>query len=318
MRRHQPAQAAARGALFLALAGAIVGIGLLLNPVGPALRAEPAEPMTASELTEFGYAPAVFAAAGGSPAPTGTPAPGATATPPTAATATPTATATATAGTPPPGATSTPTAAATATATQAPDLEPTPAANPLRVPETHTLITDLGRLTIRGEVISDGPRGVLGVRVPIVFLNKKGRVVHTEMALPMLNQLGPGSRTCFTVSLDPPKGWRSFEFGDIVYQLDPNPIEGLSVSDVAGGVDSLMGWFTLNGRVSNASTTNYSLLRLAATVYDASGQVVGCDFAYADNIDLLAGQTDTFEFLFADREYPDAAGWHIAAEGERR
>lgn len=308
--------AAVRGILLSLLAVGMAGAWVMLSPVGPGLSAQPAGTVTMTPgFTEFGYAPAIFApmsaASPGPPAGTATPSSPPTATPPGAMTSTVTATAT-------PLATATP-MAATATATPAPNVEPTPATSPLRVLETHVLTTDSGGwLTVRGEVINDGPRPVQGVRVPIEFRNKKGRLVHTETALLMLHQLSAGDKVCFAASLEPPIGWRTYAFGAITYQIDPDPAEGLEVAGAVGELDAFMGWYALTGTVTNGSTAPYSLLRLAATLYDAAGMVVGCDFAYSDNVDLGTGQADRFEFLFADREYPDAVGWHISAEGERR
>jgi hypothetical protein len=289
-----------------------------LLPDGRTLRAEPAATVTVTPYrTDFGYAPAVFAAGAG-PTPGNTPPPPTVTPPSSMATATPTASPTTTA-TPAAAGTATPAGTATATPTRPPDVLPTPSANPLVIPQTHALTTDsTGRLTVRGEVVNQGTVGVESIRVPVEFRNKKGRVVHEEPAMTMIDQLGPGEKTCFTVTLDPPQWWRSYTLGEIVYQVDPESVTGLTVEDVDGSRDELMGWYSLTGAVSNQSAVNYDLVRLSGTLYDAAGQVIGCDFAYAYNVDLAAGQSDSFELVFADGEYPSAAAWHVAAEGERR
>jgi hypothetical protein len=290
-----------RRALFSVLACGIVAASAwyALLPDGRMLRAEPAATVTMMpQQTALGYAPAVFAAGAG-PTPDNTPsAPTATATSLPPATATP---------------------AATPTPTRPPDVVPTPSTNPLVIPQTHALTTDsTGRLTVRGEVVNQGTVGVESIRVPVEFRNKKGRVVHEVLAMTMIDQLGPGQKACFTVTLDPPRWWRSYTLGEVVYQVDPEPVTGLIVADVVGSRDELMGWYGLTGAVSNQSAADYDLVRLSGTVYDAAGQVIGCDFAYAFNVDLAAGQSDSFELLFADGDYPTAAGWHVAVEGERR
>lgn len=310
--RHHPTTAAARGVVISLLAVLMSGIALWLWPADPLLRAEPAA--TAVTPSAYGYAPAIFAPGKGVPSGATATAPGpGTATPPAAATATPTPTVTS--GTP-----AMPTAAPpTPTATRPVDPEPTPAVNALRIADTHILVTGAdGRLTVRGEVVNDGAQAVRNLRVPVEFRNKNGRIVHTEMVLPMLSRLGPGERLCFTATLDAPKWWRSYTFGPIAYQIDSQPVMGLQVSETVGGVDEFLGWYAVTGRVTNTSSADYSLLRLAVTVYNVGGEVIGCDFTYSDNSDLAAGATDSFEFLLADREYPDAVGYHIVADGERR
>jgi hypothetical protein len=309
----RPLPSARRRALYSVLACGLVAASawVALLPRDRTLSAEPAATFTPMpQQTALGYAPAVFAAGTGSTP--STPAPGSTATPPPSVS-----TATATTF---PTATTTPAAAtATHTPTRPPDVLPTPSANPLVIPQTHALTADsAGRLTVRGEVVNQGTVGVESIRVPVEFRNKKGRVVHEEPAMTMIDQLGPGQKACFTVTLDPPQWWRSYTLGEVVYQVDPEPVTGLAVADVDGSRDELLGWYTITGAVSNQSAVDYDLVRLSGTVYDAAGQVIGCDFAYAFNVDLAAGQSDSFELLFADGDYPTAAGWHVAVEGERR
>ncbi len=310
--------------------GGVIVIGLTLSAflMGQQLVVGQADqPAPTPFLTEFDYAPVVFGSQAGPtatatlPGPTVTPfatvtiIPAVTASPTASPTTTPTATSTV-AG---PTATVTATPDGTVTPTRPPDWLPTPEVNPLIVLENHsTLVDERGMLTIRGEVLNQSSIPVRSIRITTELLNAKGRVIQRDQALTLLDRLAPGERTCFSVTVIPPNKWRDYSFGEMTYQVDPMPISGLELFGTTAGLDDIMGWYGISGQVRNTTTTDYKLLRLVGTLYDASGAAIGCDFAYTFESDLSGGQTDSFELLFADRDYAGVADWRVQVEGERR
>lgn len=306
-------------ALLMLLAG---GLAWAAVPEGDA----PLEPgLTTTPtpiLTEFGYLPVAAGDEAGptvtatSPPPTptlftigtSTPAPGtpgATTQPPTTEPPAGTATATTTAAAP----TATPTATL-------PPTDPTPAPREVFVTENYSVRTDRsGRLQIVGEVINNSKLMVRSLAVTADLYDGAGRLLSSAYAPVQLDQLHRGDSTCFVLSFDEAAGWQRVTFGDPVFRTDVDAEPNLRVRKLETAYDPVMGWFTVTGQVRNKQDEPAELVQLVGTVYDGSGTVTGCAFAFVGTTNLEGQQKGLFEMVFTGRDFNDVSNYKIQVEG---
>ncbi len=286
---------------------------------------EPLEPgvtMTRTPiLTDFGYLPITVGDKVGPTVtattppptmtpfmnPTGTPGPGtptATATAPATATATSTATLIA----------ATPSVTPTATAT-VPPTNPTPAPRDVFVTDNYTVRESGGRLQVVGEIFNNSKLMIRSVSIVGALYDGAGQLVETSYTPVQLDQLPRGDRTCFVLSFENSAGWQRIEFGAPSFKTDVDSEPNLRVRKVETEYDPVMGWFTIRGQVRNKQDEPAELVQLVGSVYDSSGKITGCGFAFVGTTDLEGQQKGQFEMVITGHDFQDAGDYKIQVEG---
>ena len=95
--------------------------------------------------------------------------------------------------------------------------------------------------------------------------------------------------------------------------MDSEP--NLRVRKLETDYDPVMGWFTVSGQVRNKQDEPAELVQLVGTVYDGSGKITGCGFAFVGTTDLEGQQKGLFEMVFSGRDFSDVADYKIQVEG---
>lgn len=82
------------------------------------------------------------------------------------------------------------------------------------------------------------------------------------------------------------------------------------------GSPGQIGDYEIIGQVRNDGATQVRFVQPVATLYNASGTVLGCDFTYTSTTDLNPGQTSSFEINVIGRgSYTDVATYRLQVDG---
>jgi hypothetical protein len=262
------------------------------------------------------------------------PTPTATATPTRTATATRTATLQATAtATRTATATHTPTSQATAMSTSTPTRTvtrtPTMTVTATRTPipsggvtvlDNHFSYTSSGDyLYILGEVRNDTSSNVRYVKVSANLYNTSGQILATDFTYAALDVLPPGERTCFDIIvLDPPEGWSYYQFEAPQYSTGGDAAPPLTILSHSGSYRDSYGWYEIVGEIRNDAGVRVEYVSPIATLYNASGTVVGCDYSYVNSTHLDPGQTSAFDILSVGRDYVDVTSYRLQVDGRAK
>ncbi|MBC8255283.1 MAG: hypothetical protein H8E35_14820, partial [Ardenticatenia bacterium] len=143
-----------------------------------------------------------------------------------------------------------------------------------------------------------------------------GQLLDTDFTYIYLDNLPAGSRTCFNISLKEPLGWSTYELATPTYWTDGRPLPDLTILGDSGAYNPDFGWYEIGGQVRNDHGSRVEQVRAAGTLYNGSGVVVGCGFAYVDSTHLDPGQTSAFEMGFYGRDYADVTAYRLQADGK--
>jgi hypothetical protein len=168
-------------------------------------------------------------------------------------------------------------------------------------------------LHILGEVYNNTADPVSRIEIPVNILDAGGQIVHSDFTFAWLDNLPAGEKTCFEVLMQRPEGGETYEFEEPQY-WDGRALPNLTVLNPSGSVIDF-GWFQILGQVRNDHGSVVADVMTVGTLYNATGHVVGCDFAYLDS-DPPPGGTGNLEMLFVGRDYSDVTSYRIQVDGE--
>ncbi len=171
-----------------------------------------------------------------------------------------------------------------------------------------TLSTDdRGRAHFWGEVFNLGSTTQRWVKVVVRLLGEKGRVLAEQSDIVGLEWTLPGGRNPFYLRfLTPPQGWHGFDIqlsSQVHNYTDssvPQPYAGLVVDKVHfREIERSDLRCSLIGLLSNKGLSPATYVKVAATLYDPEGKVVGVLSPYLVPRGALApGDAMPFELKF--------------------
>jgi len=198
-----------------------------------------------------------------------------------------------------------------------PEIEPPNEPEGVTILSNHTAFVDnIDYLNIVGEVNNNTDDNLRFVEINVNIFDRNGYLLDTDFTFTLLENLPAGEKTCFHLSVQEPEGWDYYEFEPVSYWTDGNSLPNLSVINLSSSYDSYFGWYEILGQVTNNLGSTVNWVSPVGTLYNASDQVIGCDFTYVNSTDLLPGQTSSFEMLFLGRDYNDVASYRIQVDGE--
>lgn len=202
-----------------------------------------------------------------------------------------------------------PTSTPTATATTAPDS--------VSVLANHSAYTtNSDTLYLVGEVKNNTSDHLRFVKVSANLYDQEGQLLDTSFTYTWLDSLPPDDKSCFDILfLDAPTNWKEYEFEEVEYWTDAEPLPSLTILNDSGTYVTPYGWYEIIGQVRNDENSAIESVSVVGTLYDASSSVIGCDFTFPNNSDLSPDQTSSFEMLFLGRDYSDAASYRLQADG---
>lgn len=175
-------------------------------------------------------------------------------------------------------ATSTPTATRTATAT------PTATPMPVEILENQSVYTNtnLGTLSIFGEVRNSSAQHLSNIAMPIWLLDNMGQTISTGSGQTLL-RLPANETICFELSISYPvtNTWISYHIGSPVYTMWGS--RGFSTTLVQVGL--YLSNLSIDGFVRNDDNIRHTSIFAYGTHYDSKNRVVGCNFGYVGSLD---------------------------------
>jgi len=138
------------------------------------------------------------------------------------------------------------------------------------------------------------------VKIIATFYDAAGSVSGTDFGYTSIDILTPGQKSPFTVLYEATAAHASYRLQVQWRATSDQPIGGITILS-SGERDSSTSYRRIFGEVRNDSGGPLRFVKIIATIYDASGRVVGDEFGYAALDDLPAGQTSPFEILVEKR-----------------
>jgi hypothetical protein len=205
------------------------------------------------------------------------------------------------------------------------DIQPTPTITPtptlipggaVILPNHYAFTTSTGTLHVVGEIQNNTTYTLQRLRVTANFYNSSNQWLETESELVFMNDLPPGAKTCFNLSLDVPEGYSYYQFDPVTYQTNGEPLPDLTLLNVSGAYNSQFDYYRISGSVRNDEDVTVYDVRLVGTLYNLTGKVIGCKFTSVAGGYLDTDDTSSFEILYTERDYVDAATYRVQADGD--
>ena len=194
--------------------------------------------------------------------------------------------------------------------------EPTPEPEGVYILPNHTShVSSIDYLVIYGEVMNNTNFNLRFVRIHANVFNSNGQLLDTDYTYTRLDNVPAGDKACFRMSHPAPEGWAYYEFEPVSYKTDGEPLPNLLVFNLSGRYKTTTGSYEIIGQITNNHGSKVSWVRPVGTLYNASNQVVGCDFTYVNGTDLEAGETSSFKMTTTGRDYSDVTNYTIQIDG---
>ncbi len=171
-------------------------------------------------------------------------------------------------------------------------------------------------LFIIGEVLNNTTENLSLVEVIVDLYDASDRLVGTGTAYLWPLDLPATQRGCFNITMNIPAGWSYYKFEDPQY-ISGSTSPGLTIIDSNGDYNN--GSYNLIGQVWNNGNLTAKNVAVSGTLYNRSGQPVGCKHAYVSSVNLNPGQSSSFaiDFLGYYRDYNDVTSYRLRVAGDR-
>lgn len=193
------------------------------------------------------------------------------------------------------------------------ETEPTP---PPAKPEIKgvTTYSDESYFYIVGELLNTTNSNINFVKVVATFYDEAGTVIGTNFTYTELDIIMPNNAAPFEISSYPDKiKPASYKLDGEYNTTGEQPFTGLSIKSYSASIDD-MGYYKIVGEVKNTSTMSAEFVKIIATYYNSSEEVLGTAFTYTD-IDLVeAGGTAPFELSSYPRKIKPAS-YNLQVQG---
>lgn len=213
--------------------------------------------------------------------------------------------------------TNTATATSTHTATaEIPTNTPTTRPSGVFVLGNHSAYVDsIDYLHVVGEVENNTGQARQFVKITANFFNASQQLIDTDFTFTSLDELRPGEKTCFHLLLEQPPGWASYQFEGVTSSMYAGAFPALTVLGDSGSLGSFNS-YRIIGQVRNDGAGQVKFVQPVATLYNAGGTVIGCDFTFVSSTDLDPGQTSSFDLSISGRQsYTDVASYRLQVDG---
>lgn len=183
--------------------------------------------------------------------------------------------------------------------------------------DTH-YVDDFGLLNVVAEVENSTADTVNLDSITVNFYDASDNLLETELGIVVLDNLPANEKTCFDVELIEPSGWSYYEIESPSYlSIGDIPFPNLTVLNDSFSFNPILGGFwEIAGEVRNDHGSTVDDVVLVGTLYNAAGDVIGCDSELFDVFSLDPGETDNFDISFVGRDYADYDSHRVQADGD--
>ena len=172
--------------------------------------------------------------------------------------------------------------------------------------------TDFGSTYIVGEVRNDLSDVVKFVQIVGRFYDSSGLLIDTDFTYTDLDYLRPGEKSPFRLIISDESVVQRINSYTLDVNWDPvfaipSAVTEATVLTIVQGEQRTndFGWYQIVGEVRNGGSEATEFVKVVATFYDETGQVINTDFTYTDPSDLAAGQSAPFEVTVTDEDISD-------------
>ena len=180
-------------------------------------------------------------------------------------------------------------------------------------------LDSVGYYHVSGEVENVGDAPASFVKVTATFYDSGDTVVATSFTYAMLDVLLPGRKSPFEVLLvDTTQAAKvhRYSLGVTFSTTSPIPM-GLEILSNSSYIDEA-GYMHVVGEIKNIETGAATYVKVMATFYNSTGNVVATAFTYSDPSDIDPGQTAPFEVLLIyTNRVPLVATYALTAESNQ-
>lgn len=214
----------------------------------------------------------------------------------------------------------------TSTPTNTPSPTPTRTPTDTEIPgevkilSNHSyFVSSIDYLHIVGEVHNGTNNYLRYVKISVNIFNSSGQLLDTAYSYTTLDIISPGDKTCFEIIiLDEPLGWSYYSFEQPDYWNDGEPLPNLYIFNDSGSYDSTYGWYSIIGQVRNNDDFRVEFVSPVGTLYNSTGTVLDCGFAYVNSTHLDPGQTSSFDMTFVSLDdYADVTLYRLQVDGNK-
>ena len=152
-------------------------------------------------------------------------------------------------------------------------------------------------LNVVGEVINDSNLDVGKVTIIVTFYDVAGSFIHEAQGKTLVDNLLPGERAPFLLSLPRPAGMSNYSVKAVGRPTPPRLKPQLALLSNKRYEDDA-GFFHVTGQIKNTGSVAVDQAKAVVTLYGRGGGVINVGFAYPQPATLAPGQTATFNVSF--------------------
>lgn len=152
-------------------------------------------------------------------------------------------------------------------------------------------------LNVVGEVRNDSNLDVGDISVVVSFYNATGSFISETSGKAMLDNLPPGERAPFLLSLTRPAGMSNYSIKAVGRPVPPQLNPQVSIVGSKAYEDNI-GFYHVTGTLKNTGSVVIPRAKVIVTLYGRGGGVINVNFAYPVPAQLKPGDLASFDVSF--------------------
>ncbi len=185
------------------------------------------------------------------------------------------------------------------------------------LPGHYAYTNSIGTVHIIGEVVNNSNKILTFVKLTANLKNQIGEIVANGFTYTCLDNLPPGVKTCFDLMISgKPPAWSSYEFLSVGYSENGKELPVATVT--SSGVLKTYPWqeYDITGEVFNSGVKRIEFVSIVGSLYGQSGNIIDCDFTYADITHLDPMMRSSFNLsFFGPSSYSGVSSYTLQVDG---
>ncbi len=166
-----------------------------------------------------------------------------------------------------------------------------------------------------GQIYNNTSNYLKYVNVRVNFFDG-AQLVETDYSFTPLYNVHPHEKVCFTIILSNPSSWTSYSFEPVDYSTTGTARPNLVITSQSGAPYS-SSYYRVIGQIRNDESQLIRYVSAVATMFDANGKVVECDYSFVGSTDLTPGQVSSFDIYGMPAVPGDVASYVLQTDGSR-
>ncbi len=171
--------------------------------------------------------------------------------------------------------------------------------------------------TVVGEVVNNSPDIIRYVQVSVDFYDKNDILQKTDFTFTKIDNMIPGTRSCFSISVPDAGNIDQYEFASVSYHKGGSAPPDLSLDRFSSSATTDNNQ-KITGAVYNNSGELVRYVSAVASIYAPDNTIIGCSRSFADNTHLPAQQSASFAINAFIPQNTSMAKYDVQLEGKTR